>query len=61
MSDLDLKIKRLQESNKGRSEVAYHPGRLQPYTVWLNGLVYRFCTNEEDALESLYPSRRGMA
>ena len=47
---LDLRIEELRRSSSGRSEIVYHPGRLQPYTVWYRGLVYGFFANEEAAL-----------
>ena len=28
-------------------EYRYHPGRLQPYTIWVDGAVSRFATEDE--------------
>ena len=57
---LDLRIKRLQESNEDRSEIACYPSRLQPYAVWHNGFIYGFFANKEDALGRFEQLQRGM-
>ena len=44
---------------KARSAV-YHPGRNQPYTVWIRGKVWYFCKTPEEAAQRLSAAANGV-